>query len=288
MRDRSMTVETLRRRAAISAETIAALRNNTGQQVSYRALGAICAELGVTLDQLFELIPEDIWAPIRTGREVTIHYGSRAWVESLPGQQHGRARDQVRQYIGVWDQRAINLIGEHLHRAGSEVYIAQEEHVTWAGRGSEPEAPKAARKAFAQGNHVLIGSPMANQFAEEVVCLVYDVPPHAPAMRDRFPYGFVWESHVASSFGWKSEGGELGIASTRTNTLLAPRTTVLDGYGRDCALVLVHRILPRERSPGEQRRAEGERVIIAILGHTGLGTYAGAKLAIDPAWSARW
>lgn len=286
MDERPVTVHALHDRTGIPRQAIVDMRGNKWKHVSPRTLGGLCGELNVTLDQLFELVPDDIWAPIRLRREVTIHYGSRALRESLDGARAGEDAP-LRQFIGVWDQRAINLISEHLRATGPDILVQQVEHVTGVERGFDPAVREEARRLFREGNHVLIGSPIANQFAEEVVCHAYGAKPYAPQMRERFPYGFVWESarSVTSSFGWESVGAEFGIVSTRTGKLVAWRRTVLDGEGRDCALILVHRIWqsPVRRSSG----GDEERVIIAILGHSGVGTHAAAELATDAACAAR-
>jgi DNA-binding Xre family transcriptional regulator len=283
MDDRGITVDKLHRISGVGREAIVALRKNTWKQVSRTALARICGVLDIGLDQLLELIPEDIWAPIRTSREVTVHYGSRA----LTGVQVAGSSDearQFRQFVGVWDLRSINLISEYLRQWGVDIRVRLEEHVTGPERGFDPSVREAVRRLFHEGNHVLIGSPIANQFAEEAVCHAYKVTPYAPQMRQGFPYGFVWESArgVVSSFGWESVGKEIGIASTSTGKLVAWRTPSGDGEGKDCALILVYRILQplvRRSSGGDE-----ERVIIAILGHSGVGTYAAAELAIDPVW----
>jgi hypothetical protein len=96
----------------------------------------------------------------------------------------------------------------------------------------------------------------------------------------------VWGSQhsITSSFGWQGVGKQFGIASTRDQKLVAFRTTVKEGEGQDCALILVCRLLvpPARRSPG----ADKDRVIICILGHSGAGTFAGAQVATAPRLAA--
>jgi DNA-binding Xre family transcriptional regulator len=274
---RGYTIDALRKAAGVGQDAIVALRRNSWKKVSRHTLEAICATLDIDLDELFERIPEDIWTPIKMSREVTIHHGSRAFVETSDSMNGGAS--QVRQFVGVWDMRAMKLISEFLHRSCPDIRVRQEEHIT-GERGFDPEVREAADRVFQAGNHVLIGSPIANGFVEKVVCHAYEATPGAAAMRDRFPYGFVWESgrNVRSSFGWENIGDESGIWSTRTGKLVARRTTVASGEGDDCALILVYRI---PQPPARRSNGDDERVIIAILGHSGVGTYAATELATD-------
>jgi DNA-binding Xre family transcriptional regulator len=279
MRERGLGVKELLEMSGVGRDAIAALRGNKWQRVSRAVMGKICAALNITFNDLFILNPEDIWAPIKLSGEVTIHYGSRSETRLL-----GSASDDfilAGQWIGVWDMRAANLIIEYLKRAGLEVNVIMKEHVTGLERGYDPSVRDSIRQIFESGNHVVIGSPIANQFTEEVVCYAFGVTPYAPNMREAFPYGFVWDSRrrATSSFGWQGVGNEFGIWSTRAERLVARCTIVKEGQGQDCALILVYRIfVPQAR---REHGSDAERVVICILGHSGAGTYAGANAAID-------
>lgn len=285
MAARGITVDALHAQTGVGREAIAALRHNKGKHVSRKAIGFICGALNIKLDELFTLVPVDIWAPIKLSREVTIHYGSRAVVEPQYGGADGDAAQSWRQYVGVWDMRTLNLILEYLKRFG-DIRVRLEEHIT-GERGFDPSVRQAVRGIFESGNNVIIGSPIANHFAEEAVCHAYRVAPYAPQMRDKFPYGFVWDSAstATSSFGWRGIGNQFGIASTTTQELVATRTVVPSGEGKDCALILVERIF----QPPARRVDNGgeECVVIGIFGHSGAGTYAGAMAAIDAAAAPR-
>jgi len=282
MDERGITVDALHQRARVGREAIAALRKNNWKLVGRSTMGRVCNALNITLDQLFDLIPEDIWAAVKLSREITIHYGSRTVLESHEASRSGDDAQHCRQYVGVWDMRALTLIWEHLKGWGLDISVRLEEHITGLDRGFDPSVREAVRRVFDTGNHLVIGSPIANQFAESVVCHAYGVAPYAPQKPQQFPYEFVWDSAraVTSSFGRQGVEGKFGIASTRTGELVAQRTVVSDGEGQDCALILVHRIWqpPTRRGIG----GEDERVVIAILGHSGVGTYAGAQVAADP------
>ena len=145
----------------------------------------------------------------------------------------------------------------------------------------------SAQRIFEDGNnHLVIASPVANQFAEEVVCHAYGVAPYNPQMRGRFPYGFVWDDwrQVRSSFGWQGQGKQFGIAALPSNKMVAPHVIVPVGDGSDGALILVYRVFqaPAQREIGD----DDERVIICFLGYSGLGTLAAAQLATNPDYAA--
>jgi DNA-binding Xre family transcriptional regulator len=106
MRERRIKVEVLQHRSGVGRDAIAALRGDNWQRVSRRVLGGICGALDISLSDLFMLTAEDIWAAIKLGGEVTIHYGSRSLPEA---QQRVDGADEsilTGQYVGVWDMRA--------------------------------------------------------------------------------------------------------------------------------------------------------------------------------------
>lgn len=286
MRERPMTVEELHRMSGAGREAISALRGDKWMRVSRVALGKICGALNVTLDELFALNPDDIWASIRLAGEVTIHYGSRSLPEMRTGAASSEDSIMAGQYVGVWDLRAFKWISEYLEQSGCGVRVSLREHVTGAERGFDPSVRESAREIFENGNHIILGSPIANQHTEEVVCHAYGVPPYTPQKREAFPYGFVWSSRhaVISSFGWQGIGSQFGIMSNLTGELVAARTTVREGEGKDCALIVVYRfpVPPARRRHGSDK----ERVVICILGHSGAGTLAGAHVATDPRFAA--
>lgn len=286
MRKERITVDELHQKSGAGREAISALRGENWMRVSRLAMGKICGALNITMDELFFLNPEDIWAPIRLAGEVTIHYGSR----SLPATGAGPVPPEdlilAGQYVGVWDLRAFKWISEYLKQFGPDVSVSLQEHVTGAERGFDPSVGESVKGIFKTGNHVILGSPIANQHTEEVVCHAYSVPPYSPDQRQAFPYGFIWSSKykISSSFGWMGMGSTSGIMSNRTGTQVASRTTVREGEGKDCALIVVHRI--SVESSRRRHNDPGERVVICILGHSGAGTLAGARVATNPEFAA--
>jgi DNA-binding Xre family transcriptional regulator len=284
MDQKGIKVEELHRMSGVGREAISALRGRNWQRVSGVVMGRLCATLDITPNDLFVLNPEDIWAPIRLGGEVTIHYGSRSFEETRRRLDPAGEAVLTGQYVGVWDVRVYKLITEFLKQSRLDVSVSLQEH---AGRdqGYDPAVRTAVSQIFERGNHILIGSPVACQFAEEVVSHAFGVAPYTPEKREAFPYGFVWDGQraSASSFGWQGMGREFGIHSNRARKLVARRTMVKAGRGQDCALVLVYRIF---NPPNRRDESDKERVIICILGHSGAGTLAGAKVATDPRCAA--
>ena len=65
MRARSMSVVELHHLTGVARQAISHLRQANLRRVDLNVAARICCELNITLDDLFELVPEDIWAPIR-------------------------------------------------------------------------------------------------------------------------------------------------------------------------------------------------------------------------------
>jgi putative transcriptional regulator len=284
MSERGMTVEELHRKARIANETISQLRNNNFKGVSKRAIARICGALGITIGELFEVLPEDIWLPIRLAREVTVHFGSRSLGEPQPARS-GEAK-LSRQFIGSWDFRAFMTISDYLMGLGLGIRVHFKEHITGPGRGTDPAVRASAEQLFKGGNHIVVGSQIANQFTEEVVCHAYGVAPYNPQMRGSFPYGFVWDHwrHVQSSFGWQGQGKQFGIAALPSGKIVAPHVIVPSGDGSDGALILVYRLF---QAPSQREDAgDVERIIMCFLGYGGLGTQGAACVATHPSFAA--
>jgi len=279
-------VDELHKRARVSKETISQLRGNRSKGMSNRTIARLCAFFGVRIGDLFEVLPEDLWLPMRLTKEVTIHFGSRALTTPQLVDDTDPATISC-QFIGSWDFRAFQCISEHLSGLDRDIRVHLREHITGAGRGIDPAVKASAQSIFESGNHIVIGSPIANQFTEEVVCHAYDVPPYNPKMRSTFPYGFQWDRRgrlTYSSFGWQGPRRQFGIAALPSGEIVAPHVLVSEGEGTDGALILVYRVFqpPVQRQVGD----DDERIIICLLGHSGPGTLAAAQLATNPEYAA--
>lgn len=285
---RNISMADLSRRTGIDEGQLRKLHDGAWKSIKGWQMGRLLDELGCnTLDQLFVALDDDIWAPIRVRREMTIHFGSSSFPE-VAGDRSLLQGGALRESIGYWDLRAFFAIGEYVSRLGGVDDLKFRAHPTdMMGQG-------AVEEVFRDGNHLLLGSPVANPVVEGVVSRAFDVPPNSAVMRERFPYNFVWDAavHRVSSFGVIAQAGEeMGILSTRTRQLVARRTLVTHesgAAGHDCALIVTHLIrAPREggarrRAPEPDAGGARERIIIAILGHSGPGTLAGAEAIIDP------
>lgn len=283
MRERGLTVEQLRTMAPVAKDSITALRRNDFKGVSTQTIARLCGVLGIGVGELFDLLPEDIWLPIRLAREVTIHFGSRALSAPRPAGVRLPENLASGQYMGSWDFTAFQSISEYLTGLKSDIKVSFALHLTGPGRGADPVVQASARGIFDGGNHIVIGSPIANQFAEEVVCHAYGVAPYNPQLTSSFPYGFAWEAwrKVQSSFGWEGKKEPFGIAETsRPRRVVAPHVVVPAGEGSDGALILTYRVF---RAPSQRETADDdERVIICLLGYGGPGTLAAAQIATTP------
>lgn len=289
MAERRIGVQELHELSGVSRASISALRTEGWKGVGRDTIGGLCGALKIDPGELFTLYERDIWYSVRTHRDVTVHFGSN----SIPATDGGPARaDEAvpfdRQYVAARDFSAFRRIMDHLAGIGRDIRVRLHEHAMGRDSGYGANGADAVERVFEGGNHVVIGSPIANPWAEPIVARMYGATPYTPSERNRFPYGFVWDSRrtVQSSFGWQGVGAEFGIASTETGRLVARRSLVMrSGAGEDCALIAVCRIFqpPRQRRFGR----DDARTILCLLGHGGLGTEGAAMLATDPAYSSR-
>lgn len=80
--------------------------------------------------------------------------------------------------------------------------------------------------------------------------------------------------------GLAGHGKQCGVASLPSNKIVAPCTRVEQGEGTDGALIVVCRVSGRREGDGGEGH---ERIIICLLGYSGSGTDAAARLATNPA-----
>ena len=282
MRAYGLTNKELSRLSGVAREVIGDLRRNRTDGVRWDTIGRLCSALGLTsLDKLFRLYEASLFFPIRLRREVTIHLGtdSDAPVQPPPGGGGNGQPVLARQIAGGRDLAALIEITEFLNRVERGVRFRFALHPR-----NEYGVREAVDGVFRKGNHIVIGSPVANQFAEEVVCRSFGVPPFSPERQTAFPYVFSWSQRRAgaSSFGAAAKNGDVGIVSVPTGRLVARRTLVSQGEGEDCALIVVQRLW-RPRLRREHGRHD-ENIIICLLGYSGIGTLAAAHVATQSAF----
>lgn len=281
MDERGYGVDKLHRMSGVNRGTISNLSNNSFQGVSRQNIARLCGVLNKSIEELFVVLPKDIWLPIRLSKSVTVHFGSRFLSEVRPGDD-GRGDLVLRPYFGVWDFRAFQKIQEYLASLAPGIHVEFKEHITGEGRGIDPNTRSLVREIFeGSGNHILIGSPVANSFVEEVVCRAYDVEPYNPNHRKRFPYGFAWDESRSrrSSLGWRAAQNVYGIAALPSEKVIVPCGLGNQAEGTDGALIVVYRTGkdPKQKDGG----ADQERIIICLLGYSGPGTDAAAQLATN-------
>jgi hypothetical protein len=201
---------------------------------------------------------------------VTIHVGSNPLRDAPPGATDNAMLDRLS--IGAWDFRACSLLQEHISKLG-DVHVRFEEHVA----GTVPEID------FYETNHIFLGSTQVNQAVEDAVCWAFGgLPTVTPRSDGKIPYSFVWSTNGRrprpSSLGWTTDGDEIGIAESATRKLVARYVFAQHGEGHDCAMIMAHRIRPLRKQ--DRIDEDDERLLIAILGYSGPGTYAGASAAV--------
>jgi len=283
MRARGITVLSLKRRAHVGADAIRQLMSNRWKGVRRETLCRIARALDLTSpEELFAFYRDDIFGPLWLHREVTIHLGSSALWPWQPGGRTRVSRARARQQVGRWDVRALVHLNHNLKKLVPAIDIEIAEHL-----GPDPAVTESAAQVFSAGNHIVLGSPLANQFAEEVVCRAFGVPPYSPDKRSAFPFAFKWRSPhaVDSSFGFQGIGNEFGIIALPGGRLVARYTHVASGQGEDCAIVMVHRLF---RPPVMRTRGlDDEFIVVVVLGFSGVATLAAAQLVTaDPVVAA--
>ena len=284
--ERGLSMNSLARHAGVGRDAIGMLCRNDWQRVDRETLGRVCGALDVGLEDLFALHAEDIWFPIRLHRSVTIHIGSNPWGPQADSKSSDGLWPQFHQQsIGAWDFRAFRVLTKHLARLGRDITVRSEEHQADVDFGFDEDesAGNLIEQVFTDGDHIVIGSPIANRFAEEIVCRLFGVTPYTPSRRTAFPFAFVWDARrgvTPSSFGYQALGKDIGIADLRSGKLVARCNIVPQGEGQDCALILTFRFWKSRRT--RQFGMDDERVIICLLGFSGAGTYAAAKAITDP------
>lgn len=290
MTERRLTIEELSRRSGVGPDAISALRRNQWHAVTGRTIVRLCSTLEIGVSELFTLVRRDLWHPIRTSREVTIHLGSaRVPLGGGPPASIplGPATEVDPEMISAHDFRALQHIIHHLTHPRFGIEVCIQEH----GVGRDVYAANAGRTLedlFPHGSHVVLGSPLSNPFSEAVFSAMYHAQPYKPEERGRFPYNFVWSPtrSVVSAFGWPAIDRRVGIATASGEHLVAERTAPSpDGVGRDCALIAVATLFqPRvKRKYGN----DDTRTIVAIAGHGAIGTEGGAHVATDAQQTGR-
>lgn len=254
----------------IDHKRIRKLCDGRWEGITRAVFGRICAATGATAADLFEVLPADVWFPIRRDRTVTVHLGSTS-LEARSAARGGAYIDKLG--VGTRDVRSLFRVYQYLNETTPGGVVFE-----YAEHTEEAHGPAAVDGIFAQGNHLIFGSPTVNPIAEDVVCRAWRVPPRRPSRSPVFPYRFRWDRAKSSAFGGADGPGEPGILSGDGLRQVARRTVIAAGDdGEDCGLVFTYRHDPRAR-PGAEPSDDDDVVVIAIMGHSGCGTLAGTQL----------
>jgi len=268
----------LAEKLGVSRGAIENLVNGKAKSISFELAGAICEHFGVTMDALLEVPKNDLWATVRRVGRVVIHLASRSF-ERDPGEEQEKDSERTvdREYLGTWDVLAKNALIEHIRGLGNYIEIREEIHADQGGNGGVLDGDRLV--SVCDGAvHFLVGSPAASYHTEEIVSAMYGVPPRTPGVNGSFPYDFVWGPHrdVRSSFAWETTDDLCGIIDPNTTDMVAERTFVGEegGVGLDCGLIVTYRV-SKARTPD----GYGEGLVIGLLGLSGPGTMAAARVA---------
>ena len=266
--ERHLTQRDLAQKTGVSEKRIGELCAGAWTRVSGDILGKFSAVLGVGVGDLLEFVPQDVWFPIRHHGQLTVHLGSTSLEVAT---QQGVSFPRLG--IGTWDVRAFFRTSQFLNsKSVRPIAFDYEEHL------EERHDPTGVDALFASGNHLILGSPLVNPIAEDAVCRGFGIPPRDRTHAQDFPYRFRWDRTTQSSFGEFAGSSEPGIVARGSRQPIALRTVIAEGDdGQDCGLVFTYRYNPNPR--GARRESEDEdRIVIAVLGYSGLATDAGTAL----------
>lgn len=280
MAEQRLTVAEACKRCRVSRNQVCALKLNDFERISRDAIDKICRGLDIGIQDLLVIYEEDPFYCVRLYKSLTVHLGACRALPPRP--ESGRPFGWFG--YGGFDVSCLFEIPRLVERLGGDIAVKYRQHDLHTETGI-----KNVQQAFKLGNHMVIGSPVANRFAEYVVCAMYGVPPFTASAREKFPVNFVWDARTTpvSSFGYEGHGSDCGIISLRTGKLVGRRTLVAQGEGWDCGLIVVLRLF---QPPALRRFGRDDyRIIICVLGHSGPGTLAAMKVAIDPEYAkALW
>ena len=280
---RGLTVAQLAKAAGVGKAVIIRLRKNKFCLVDMRAATRICWALDVSFGDLFEVTLRDLWFPFRMFGDVTVHFASNfGFLRPEGPRQSAGGTPHASGVVSAWDLRAFIQLQQHWQQLEPAVRIRFREHVA----GTQREGSALALVRELGGHTVLLGSPLASQYAEELLCELLNLSPNTPSEREKLPFSFLWEKSrpQTSSLGDANPEGVYGIWSREAQKVIARRTFAKPGAGgEDAALILTYR-LP---APANQRKngLDTSRLVLALLGHGGLGTLAAARIATDPEYT---
>lgn len=267
----------VQKRCGLTRKQVGSFRQNDFKRIDRELIPKLVLGLEVPFERLFSIYEADPWYPVRKHRQLTVHLGCDTYPIGHEAPTDGAFG---RYSYGAWDVNTWFEGQAFLNEFKGKITVDFREH----DRGADPERDKRLISDVFEkgGDHLIIGSPIANRFTEFVVSKMYKVSPFTESAHSDFPMNFVWDSKVPtpSSFGYQGEGNTFGIISTKTSRFAAERTFVAQGEGLDCALIVVLRVLS-SKAERDRFGSNDERVIICLIGHSGLGTQAALRVLKD-------
>ncbi len=277
LEERGLTQAELRRSTRLSEDRVSRLFHNRWSQITRKEIGLLLQALDATPAELFKVYARSVFFGSRWVGPLAIHVSAR-YPRGSAEPAIGGAQDLSGDPLTFNDRdiQAYKAIYDHARSLGIEV--ALEPH------GRDSLTPAGYLDLVRDGTHVIIGSNLTGQLSEFALAQMYDAPAFDDRVLDQFPFNFSWTQgrNVRSSFGF--EGGprqvDEGIYSTREKRVVAWRTHVPSGVGKDCGLIAVYRV----ESPPDQdvHGIRKERCVIVVAGHGRLGTLGCAQVLVDP------
>ena len=213
----------------IAPNTLRTLLRDDWDQLARSSIERVCDRFGLEVQDLFELAPDDFWAPFEKAGRYTIIRGTRK----------GEFRDQL----------AIAILGQSLHTLLPSVGVRMKSFL---------EEEEKIVDYVQNNNCVVVGSPRTNPATEVVLCRHFGAQPFVPSAENRakVPVRFVFpkDDRIVKSYttveawsGLRGKGSGLGVCDGTGRELIVevdwwPKEeyfsrTVL--RGRDCGLLCV-------------------------------------------------
>lgn len=272
MNDDHLTLPKLADKLGIARSTLESILNDDWKHIRRGAIEKVADYVGLSANEIFELVPVDFWEPIIKAGQCTFLRGSGSVGRDIP--------------VARWDKVATVKISEFLHEALPGFKTAYErDHIT---AKDENELLDLARNE----NCIVIGSPKSNLACEILVSHLFDAKPFDSSQdnRKKIPFGFCWPEDTQPA-------NEDIVQKSSLTCSRAARKEIQNGFGialkdvhvpvhylsaeeykkwhtktgKDCGLVLV------ANSPfGSTKDVK----LIVLAGYSGVGTVAAAQALI--------
>ncbi len=245
----------------IAPNTLRTLLRDDWDQISRDAIERVCDRFQCGVQELFELTPDNFWAPfVREGRCTIFRGSSEEW---------------------IWDDTAAERVARFLDSNLPSVRVSTR---------PVPEDPSELVEYVQSHNCVVVGSPRSNPGTEVLLSRHFAAEPFVPSRENRakIPVRFVFQKDdealkkYASVEPWSERRGKksgCGICDKKGTTLIVeadwlPKAEYYSrtvNKGRDCGLVLAIK-----KPFGTTRDVK----TIILGGFSGSGTEGAAKALV--------